>query len=80
MINIYTLHVSFIITSPKVKYTRGTTKCSRVGWRSRESKEEPGTKEEELACSLEEAQSTVDGSTTIQASKSEYANPKGQDI
>jgi len=24
MINIYTLHVSFIITSPKVKYTRYT--------------------------------------------------------
>jgi len=48
MINYYTLHVSFITTKSKNTIYKMNTKCSRVGWRSRESKGEVWLKGQEL--------------------------------
>ena len=72
--------MSFIITSPKVKYTAKVQKGSRVGWRSRESKE-IRHKELELGCLLAKDGSIKDGQHHSDlASESECANPRGQDI
>jgi len=70
----------FITTSPKVKYTAKVQKSSRVGWRSRESKEVKH-KEMELGCLLAKDGSIYDGQLHYDlASESECANPRGQDI
>ena len=81
MINIYTSHVSFIITSPKVIYTKMYTKSSQVERRSRESKGKSGTRGLELVRLLTMESSIYCGQLHFDpASESEYANPKNQDI
>ena len=80
MINIYTSHVSFITTSSKVKYTRRRQNAHE--WdEDPVSQKESGTKEVELGCPLTEESSIYCGQLRFDpASKSEYANPRNQDI
>jgi len=57
------LHITCVLHHNQVqkRNIQDIHKSSRVGWRSRESKEEPGTKEEELACLLTRGSSIYSG-------------------
>ena len=70
----------FYHNKSKSKVYKKKTKCSRVGWRSRESKE-ARHKKLELGCLLAKESSIYGGQLHFDpASESEYANPRNQDI